>query len=170
MKLKISVVVFALALACTFASAQTKTNAKTTKSGAKIPVTVIAMTGNQFGGSDAALNAGLENYLGASLDITVVDREAALKDPKYQGFNLDYMPLYLIQRTKEVDEKFKEPIARGMVKTTNDYIVMEKETRYGVFANKEAIPNQHENHRENKYKHRYQHFCGGLRCQFFCFI
>ena len=142
MKLKISVVVVALALACTFASAQTKTNAKTTKSGAKIPVTVIAMTGNQFGGSDAALNAGLENYLGASLDITVVDREAALKDPKYQGFNLDYMPLYLIQRTKEVDEKFKEPIARGMVKTTNEYIVMEKETRYGVFANKEAIPNQ----------------------------
>lgn len=145
---KVLAVVFALALVCGIAYAagtNTKTNAKaTTKTttNAKIPVTVIAMTGTQFGGVDAGLNQGLENYLGAPLDITIVDRNDALKDPKYQGFNLDYMPLYLIHRTKTVDEKFKEPIERGMLRTTNDFIVMEKETRYGIFANKEAIPNQ----------------------------
>lgn len=142
MKLKVSAVVFALVLACSFGYAQTKANSKTKATQTKIPVTVIALTGNQFGSSDAALNAGLENFLGAPLDINIVDREEALKDPKYQGFNLDYMPLYLIHRTKTVDEKFKEPISRGMLKTTKDYVVMEKETRYGVFANREAIPNQ----------------------------
>ena len=138
LKAKISVVIFALVLACSFAYAQKTTS----KASAKIPVTVIALTGNQFGGSDAALNSGLENFLGAPLDIKIVDRQDALKDPKYQGFNLNYMPLYLIHRTKAVDEKFKEAIERGMLRTTKDYIVMEKETRYGVFANKEAIPNQ----------------------------
>ena len=141
MKLKVSAIVFALVLACGFAYAQ-KAASKTKPSNAKIPVTVIALTGNQFGSSDTALNSGLENFLGAPLDITVIDREEALKDPKYQGFNLDYMPLYLIHRNKTVDEKFKEPVERGMLRTTNDYIVMEKETRYGVFANREAIPNQ----------------------------
>lgn len=143
LKLKVSAVVFALVLVCGFAYAQTKANAKSSaKNNTKIPVTVIALTGNQFGSVDQGLNSGLENFLGAPLDITVVDRQDALKDPKYQGLNLDYMPLYLIHRTKTVNEKFKEPVERGMLKTTNDYIVMEKETRYGIFADKKAIPNQ----------------------------
>ena len=141
MKLKVSAVIFVLALACNFAFAQNKNNTNT-KTGAKIPVTVVAMTGTQFGGVDAGLNQGLENFLGAPLDITIVDRQDALKDPKYQGFNLDYMPLYLIHRTKVVDEKFKEPVERGYLKTTKDFVVMEKQTRYGVFANREAKPNQ----------------------------
>ena len=138
MKLKISAVVFALVFVCALAFAQNKNN---TKTGAKVPVTGIAMTGTQFGGVDASLNQGLEKFLGAPLDITIVDRQDALKDSKYQGFNLDYMPLYLIHRTKAVNEKFKEPIEKGYLKTTKDFIIMEKETRYGVFANKEAKPN-----------------------------
>ena len=141
MKLKVSAVLIALVLVCGLAFAQNKNNANQ-KTGAKIPVTVIAMTGTQFGGVDAGLNQGLENYLGAPLDITIVDREEALKDPKYQGFNLDYMPLYLVHRTKTVDEKFKDPVEKGYLKTTKDFVVMEKQTRYGVFANKEAKPNQ----------------------------
>ena len=141
---KIFAVLTAFVLVCGFAyAAQNKSKAKAKEvTPEKTPVTIVALTGNQFGSVDANLNAGLERFLGAPLDITIIDREDALKDPKYQGFNLDYMPLYLINRTKTVDEKFKEPIERGMLKTTNDYIVLEKETRYGVFANKEAIPNQ----------------------------
>ena len=143
MKLKISAVVFALVLACGFGYAQ-KSNAKTKNAAktTKIPVTVIALADSQFGSVDAGLNAGLEGFLGAPLEINIVEREEALKDPKYQGFNLDYMPLYLIHRTKAVNEKFKEPLERGMLRATDDYIVLEKETRYGVFANKEAVPNQ----------------------------
>ncbi|MBR4509018.1 MAG: hypothetical protein IKP23_06100 [Elusimicrobiaceae bacterium] len=141
MKLKISAVILALVLVCGLAFAQNKNNAKT-KTNAKVPVTVIAMTGTQFGGVDAGLNQGLENFFEASLDINVVDRQDALKDPKYQGFNLDYMPLYLVHRTKLVDEKFKEPIEKGYLRTTKDFVVLEKQTGNGVYANKQAKPNQ----------------------------
>ena len=141
MKLKISAVVIALVLACGFGYAQSKTKNQTKASDVKVPVTVIALTNNQFGSSDASLNAGLENYLGATLDIQVIDREAALKDPKYQGYNLDYMPLYLVKRTDFVNEKFKEDLSRGLP-ANDEYIILEKSTRYGVYANREAKPNQ----------------------------
>lgn len=153
MKLKGIVVLLTLVLVCSLACSQNKNNANketnTKETSAKesvlkapVDVTVITMKGNQFGGVDAGLNQGLENFLGTSLNITTVDREDALKDPKYQGFNLDYMPLYLIHRTDAVNEKFKEPIEKGYLKATDNFIVMEKQTRYGVFADKKAIPNQ----------------------------
>lgn len=117
--------------------------AKTTKTTVKeVPVTVIVMDDDSTGGADAALNSGLEQVLGTKLNITTVNRSAALTDPKYQGLNLDFMPLYLVEKTPLVQEKFDRYIKAGQIKEHNGQLVFEHQTRNGVYANKELRPNE----------------------------
>lgn len=138
--IKILAVAFLLAVLSTAAFAQKK-KAETKKESAGIPATVIVLTGEKNGGVDEGLNAGLENFLGQKLIITTVDREAALKDPKYAGLNLDYMPLYLLEKNKITEEKFAQPISQGFIKANNDFVIMEKQTRYGVYVGQPRQPN-----------------------------
>lgn len=141
MKRNIVLAVVCAALLSSAAFAQNK-KAETKKGSAGgIPTTVIVLTGEKTGGVDEGLNAGLENFLGQKLVITTVDREAALKDPKYAGLNLDYMPLYLLQKNKTTEEKFAQPISQGFIKTNNNFIIMEKQTRYGVYVGQPRQPN-----------------------------
>lgn len=109
--------------------------------GKPIPAVVIVLAGDANGGVDEGLNSGLENFLGAPLDIKTVNREDAMKDPKYKGLNLDYMPLYLIKKTSETSKKFEDAIKGGYLKTNDDFVILEKQTRYGVYVGKEAKPN-----------------------------
>lgn len=135
--------VFTLAAVCMFAVTAVFAQAKssTVKTPKSIPATVIVLPDNPMGGVDEGLNTGLNNYLGAPLDVKTVTRDEALKDPKYSGFNLDYMPLYLIHKTPYVAEKFKDNIEKGYTRATDDFIVLEKDTRYGVHVNRERKPN-----------------------------
>ncbi|MDR1684067.1 MAG: hypothetical protein LBR90_01210 [Elusimicrobiota bacterium] len=121
-----------------FAQAKKTTKAATPKN---VPVTVIVMNDSTFGGPDASLNQGLENFLGVPLEFTYITRADALKDPKYSGFNLDYMPLYLLSRNAVSNEKFGEHISSGYLPATEDFIVFEKQTRQGVYAGMEKKPN-----------------------------
>ena len=85
---------------------------------------------------------GQDNPNNIEVKIVDVDREAALQDPKYKGLNLDYMPLYLIEKNKITEEKFAEPIKYGQVKTNDNFIILEKQTGNGVYVNRKPIPNQ----------------------------
>ncbi len=113
---------------------------KSTKVITEVPVTVIVMDNDETGGPDAALNSGLEQVLGVKLKLTKVNRSAALNDPKYQGLNLDFMPLYLIEKNSLVEEKFGKYIQSGQIPEKNGYLVFEHQTRNGVYANKELRP------------------------------
>ena len=127
---KFFVVFTALVLCAGFALAAT---AKQTKATVKeVPVTVIVMDDDATGGADANLNSGLEQVLGVKLNITKVNRSEALKDPKYQGLNLDFMPLYLVENNTLVQEKFDRYIKAGQIKEHNGYLVFEHQTRNGV--------------------------------------
>ena len=135
--------VFAILAICAgFVCAATpKTAAKTAKTTVKeVSVTVIVMDDDATGGVDSGLNSGLEQVLGAKLNITTVNRSAALNDPKYQGLNLDFMPLYLVEKNALVEEKFDRYIKSGQIKEHNGQIVFEHQTRNGVYANKELRP------------------------------
>ena len=50
------------------------------------------------------------------------------------------MPLYLIEKTSVVDEKFGKYIKAGQIKEHNGKVVFEHQTRNGVYANKELRP------------------------------
>ena len=115
---------------------------KTAAAAKEVPVTIIVMDDDSTGGVDTALNSGLEQVLGAKLNITTVNRSAALSDPKYQGLNLDFMPLYLVEKTALVQEKFDKYIKAGQIKEHNGQLVFEHQTRNGVYANKTLRPNE----------------------------
>ena len=136
------IMTFALSLSLLSAGAVFAAPAKKATKAKPVTITVIEMTGNANGSQDEGLNEGLKQFIGGEVEIVKVDREAALKDPKYKGLNMDYMPLYLVEKTKVTEEKFAEPIKYGQLAVTDDFIVFEKQTRHGVYANKEAVPNQ----------------------------
>ncbi len=123
-----------------FAATPKNNAAKTKSSVTEIPVTVIIMDDDSTGGVDSALNSGLEQVLGAKLNVTTVNRSAALNDPKYQGLNLDFMPLYLVEKNALVQEKFDRFIRSGQIKEHNGQLVFEHQTRNGVYANKALRP------------------------------
>jgi hypothetical protein len=134
------VLLFVLSLALFAGAGFAQAKKTTAKAPAAVPVTVIVAAGEVSGGVDQGLNANLENFLGSPLEITEVTREAALEDPKYAGLNLDYMPLYLLGKTKITEEKFGEHIKQGYFKTNKDFIVFEKQTRLGVHMNNPRKP------------------------------
>jgi len=138
-KLLIGCLSLALFASVSFAAKANNTAAKAAAE-KEVPVTVIVMDDDSTGGVDAGLNAGLEQALGAKLKVTTVNRSAALQDPKYQGLNLDFMPLYLVENTKLVQEKFGQYVKAGQIREVNGFIVFEHQTRNGVYANKELRP------------------------------
>lgn len=141
--MKISrILTFVLSLGLLSAGVAYAASAKKAAKSEPVTITVIEMTGNPNGSADESLNEGLKQYIGGEVKVVTVDREEALKDAKYKGLNMDYMPLYLVEKTKLTEEKFAEPIKYGQLSATEDFIVFEKQTRHGVYANKEPIPNQ----------------------------
>ncbi len=135
---KLLAIVFSFVMLASAGFAQAQ---KAAVKGKPVPAVVIVLPGDDNGGVDTGLNSGLENFIGAPLDVKTVNREDALKDPKYKGLNLDYMPLYLIKKTPEVAKKFEEPIKNGYLKTNDDFVIFEKQTRYGVHVGKPVKPN-----------------------------
>jgi hypothetical protein len=142
--LKMAAIALAALIAAQAAIAAPKTTTASQKAKKEKPVKaeVIILKGSQNGGVDAGLREGLERFIGAPLEVIVVDREAALDNPKYEGLNLDYMPLYLLEKTALTSEKFKEAINAGQLKEhKGQYIVFEKQTKSGVNLKAEKKPN-----------------------------
>jgi hypothetical protein len=149
-KLSALTIVLAMLANTVFAQA-TQAKAKTQTPAAKaakapaapksVPATVIVEEGEVVGGVDAGLNSGLERFLGVPLEITTVNRTDALNDPKYAGLNLDYMPLYLLSRTPLTEEKFGEHIKQGYIPSTADFLIFEKQTRFGIHTGLPRKPN-----------------------------
>jgi hypothetical protein len=52
------------------------------------------------------------------------------------------MPLYLVEKTPLVQEKFDRYIKAGQIKEHNGNLVFEHQTRNGVYANKQLRPNE----------------------------
>ena len=137
---KLLVAIIALAFCATVSFAAKVQNNKAAAK--EVPVTIIVMDDDATGGPDINLNAGLENALGAKLKITEVNRSVAVNDPKYKDLNLDFMPLYLIENTGVVKEKFGQYVKTGQIPEKNGFLVFEHQTRNGVYANKELRPNE----------------------------
>ncbi len=134
-------VLTAVLAAAVIASTGFAQQANKTVKGKPVDATVIILPDSQNGGADEGLNSGLENFIGSPLKIKTVTRDEALKDPKYKGLNLDYMPLYLLKKSAALEKKFEEAIKYGQLKVNDDFIIFEKQTRYGVNVNAKRKPN-----------------------------
>lgn len=132
---------FLALLGSTACAAAEKSNPNT------VTITVIELKGNPNGSQDQGLNEGLKRYITDGKDnvevkVVTVDRKKALKDSKYKGLNLDYMPLYLVDKNAITEEKFGDAIKNGQLRTSGNFIVFEKQTGNGIDLNKKAVPNQ----------------------------
>ena len=131
--------VIALALCANIALAAKNEPVKAA-SVAEVPVTIIVMDNDATGGPDAGLNNALEQVLGTKLKIETVNRSVALGNPEYQGLNLDFMPLYLVEMNDLVQEKFGQYIQAGQMRVRNGKLILEHQTRNGVYAGKDLRP------------------------------
>jgi len=133
---------FLALLGSTACAAAEKSNANT------VTITVIELKGNPNGSQDQGLNEGLKRFMtqdgkeNVEVKVVTVDRKKALKDSKYKGLNLDYMPLYLVEKNKFTEEKFADAIKYGQLRTSGNFIVFEKQTGNGIDLTKKAVPNQ----------------------------
>lgn len=119
-----------------FAAAAKKTASKQ----AKADFIVIESSEYVAGQEDARLTAGLGEFLGMEPVVTKMTQMQASQDASLANLDYSYLPLYLIKKTDAVRAKMEEPLKRGIIQETADYIVLPHQTRTGVYANKEAKP------------------------------
>ena len=112
------------------------------KVAAKPKVDFIIVESGEYvaGQEDPGLTAGLSQFLGVEPVVTKMTQMQASQDAALANLDYSFLPLYLIKKTKQVRSKMEEPLKRGFVQETADYIVLPHQTRTGVYADKEANP------------------------------
>ena len=113
---------------------------KTASKQAKADFIVIESSEYVAGQEDPRLTAGLGEFLGMEPVVTKMTQMQASQDVSLASLDYSYLPLYLIKKTDAVRSKMEEPLKRGIAQETADYIVLARQTRSGVYANKEAKP------------------------------
>ena len=132
------ILAFLMVVACAvpaFAAPQKTTSKKT-----KVNFVVIESAEYVAGQEDPQLTAGLGRFLDMEPVVTKMTQLQASQDESLANLDYSFLPLYLIKKTKAVQSKMEEPLKRGIVQETADYIILPHQTRTGVYANKEAKP------------------------------
>lgn len=137
-KLGILLVVMLGAVAV-FAASTKKQNS--TPKQEKAEIVIVESAEYAAGQEDVRLTGVLGQFLGMEPIVTKMTQLQAMQDEKMADLKFDFLPVYLIKKTKAVREKMADAIAHGGVVETDDYIVLEHQTRTGVYATQEAKPN-----------------------------
>lgn len=128
-----------LALLCASATAATSKNTKPAKQ-TKAQFIVVESGEYAAGQEDARLTAGLGNFLEMEPEVTKMTQLQAMQDESLANLDYSFLPLYLIKKTDAVRAKMETPLKQGVVQETADYIVLQHQTRTGVYSDKEAKP------------------------------
>ncbi len=132
-----------VALSAWAAPAKTAAKAKA-KAPAKAEFVIVQSGEYAVGQEDARLTAGIAQYLGMEPVVTKKTQLEAQQDPALANLDYSFLPLYLIKKNDAVRAKMEEPLKRGYVLETADYIVLPHQTRTGVYTQKEGKADQME--------------------------
>lgn len=94
----------------------------------------------QAGKEDNQLTAGLGEFLGVTPEVTHVPYSVAKEDEKLSELDYSFLPLYLIKKTPAIRSKMEKHIQHGYVLESEDYIILPRQTRQGVYTGKTAKP------------------------------
>lgn len=125
------------------AVAATAKNAKTpAKAQAKTKAEFIIVESDEYeaGKEDKMLTQGLAQFLEAEPVVTRVSVSKVAQDPKLANLDYSFLPLYLVKKTKAVRAKMEQPIQYGAAQENDDFILLPRQTRQGVYNNKTAQP------------------------------
>ena len=138
---KLTAVLLAAVLASAAFAAPAKKATKTAnKAKNKVEILVVEDDNYAAGKEDAQLTAGLAQFLEAEPNVTKVSYAAALKDPKLAQMDYSFLPLYLIKKTAAVRAKLEKHIQYGYVQENDDFVILPRQTRQGVYNGKTAKP------------------------------
>lgn len=138
--------IFALLLSVVFVSAAyaapAKKTAKAAKQPAKTKAEFIIVESDEYaaGKEDAQLTLGISQFLGAEPSVKKVSYPDALKDPKLADLDYSFLPLYLIKKTDAIRAKLEQHLQFGYAQENEDFIILPKQTRTGVYNGKPGKP------------------------------
>ena len=123
-------------------AAPAKKAAKQAKTADKIKAEFIVVESDEYeaGKEDPLLTAGISQFLNAEPTVTKISYKEAAADPKMANLDYSFLPLYLIKKTDEIRTKLEKHLQYGYAQENEDFIILPRQTRQGVFNGKEAKP------------------------------
>ncbi|MBP5403556.1 MAG: hypothetical protein J6Y17_00510 [Elusimicrobiaceae bacterium] len=135
-KLVVMILVGLLAIPSLMAQTTQKSNSKK----GKVEIIIVESGEYDAGKEDPRLTSGLAGYLDMEPVVTKISPMQAMQDPTMSNLDYSFLPLYLLKKTKAVNEKMAPDVQRGIIQETPDYIVLAHQTQMGVYTNPEAKP------------------------------
>ena len=127
----------AVALASTVMAAQPQ---KTAAKKAKATFVIVEDETYAAGKEDNNLTKGLSEFLAVEPEVKHVPYSAAKADAKLAGLDYSFLPLYLIKKTPAIRSKMEKHIQHGYVLENDEYIILPRQTRQGVYTEKAEKP------------------------------
>ena len=118
------------------APAQKAVAAKAKAPTGKVDIVIVESEEYDAGKEDKMLTEGLSRFLEAKPVVTHVAFSQVGKDAKLSGLDYSFLPLYLVKKTPAIRAKFVEPLQQGYVQETDDFVVLARQTRQGVYQDK----------------------------------
>ncbi len=106
-----------------------------------IEFTVIESEKYDAGKQDEQLSQGIAQFLGGEAKVNTLSYTQAKENPAFANLDMSFLPLYLVKKTPQVREKLAQHIAAGYALENDDYIILPRATRTGVYETKTANPN-----------------------------
>ncbi|MCQ2410213.1 MAG: hypothetical protein MJ053_01415 [Elusimicrobiaceae bacterium] len=103
---------------------------------AKVEFVIVESSDYPAGKEDPQLTAGIAQFLGVTPVVKRVSEAQAATDKRLAGIKYDFLPLYLVQKTKAVRSKMEKPLQHGYAQENEDFIILSHQTRQGVYADK----------------------------------
>lgn len=91
------------------------------------------------GKEDKQLTQNIAQFVQMQAQVETIPYNSALK--KFKDIEIEFLPLYIIEKDDNVKPLFEAAIQRGMAVETEEYIVLGKSTREGVFAGRDRKEN-----------------------------
>ena len=134
------VILVAVCLTANFVFAAGTTQAKTAKKKANLEFVVIESEDYASGKQDPQATAGLASFFKGEAKVTTLTAKQAKEDPKLANIDVNFLPLYLVKKTKALRDQVAPHIQAGYVQETDEYLIFPQMTRTGVYESKEARP------------------------------
>lgn len=102
--------------------------------GASVNMTVIYSGEFAAAGEDPALTAAIAQLTGGEINKTLLNYQEALGKEEFAGVDMSFMPVYLVEKKAELDEKFAPFLERNILGQNEKYIIFARQTRNGLFV------------------------------------
>ena len=141
---KIGALLLASSLACAGWAADAPKQQKKKASAEKAEFIIVQSGEYTAGQEDPRLTAGIAQFLGMEPSVTKFTQLEASQDPSLANLDYSFLPVYLVKKSKAVENKMSDYLKRGYVQDVGDYILIPHPTRTGVYTNKEGTEKQME--------------------------